>query len=257
MRLILIIAAACCLLPAACFSQTYPRDSTWNAQESGNWYVYKQTQLSAIEFDLTKRLIGPDSVLAKTYTDAARNRSATMANDARAVRRFRDDITETIRQRDATRTQIGLDFLRPLQDEAAPSLTGGTWELKTDSIRAIAFSVTAQGVLRYTLSGYTPRQAVVLGDVMRLLRFEGTQEYIDLYRDGARWRTLSGAVVLRAQGRTNLQRSSLAPPENVVSAPSMMEATVIVNPMVMTEKPPAAKAKSKTTTRKKAKPSKQ
>jgi len=240
----------CFLLSAFCLTaQTYPKDSTWNAQEGLNWFAYRQTHTSATDYTLTKRLIGTDTVLAQTYTDAARNRSATMANDARAVQRFRTDITETLRSRDATQAQIGIDYLRALQNEVAPSLTGGAWEIKTDSLRLVSFNVTAQGVLRYSITGYSTRRAHVLGDVMRFERFEGGPDPVDLYRDGDKWRNLSGSIVLRPVGSGNrLSRSSLEPPTGgVVSEKMVSEATVITNPMVMQE---TAKPKAKTTKKK-------
>lgn len=60
------------LLAQPVTAQTYPKDSIWNAKESGLWYEYKQTMYTADNYDLSKRLIGTDSVLVQKNTDAAR-----------------------------------------------------------------------------------------------------------------------------------------------------------------------------------------
>jgi hypothetical protein len=208
-------------------AQTWPKDSTWNAQESGTWFSYSQTLYQDGSLTLNKTFIGTDSALAATKTTTARQRSATWASDARAVARIRKEITETIRHRDATRQQIGIDFLRAIQDEVAPSLTGASWELRTDTVRTIVFNVTAQGVLRYTVSGFQARQAHVLGDALRLERFLGSKDPTDLFRDGSVWRSLSGAVVLRPAGNNerSASRQSLAPPEPEAVAPSPTKTT--------------------------------
>ena len=197
------ILTFCFLLCAFCISaQTWPKDSTWNAQENNVWFSYRQTTYENGSLALQKEFVGTDSVLASTKTTAIRQQSATMANDAKVVQKFRRNVTEIIRNAAATRTQIGIDPLRILQDELAPSLTGNKWEIRSDSTRTITFGVNTQGVLRYTVIGFPTRTVNVLGDIIRLNLYLGSKDPIDLYRDGSVWRNLNGSTVLRRLGES-------------------------------------------------------
>jgi hypothetical protein len=123
--------------------------------------------------DVRKRPIGKTPVLLQISCDAIKNESAAMANDARGILIIRARLSDMRAGGAAIKAIIGTDPMDKIQaDHQAELLTPG-WTIDEGSgtFVPIVFTVTGQGVLKYSVSGGTTKNARIYGDVIQLLNY--------------------------------------------------------------------------------------
>ena len=90
-------------------------------------------------------------------------------------------ITEIIREGAAAKTLLGASPMDTLQARRITPFLAPGWTVKNGTVTAIIFSVTAQGQFRYKLGTDAIKNAVLLGDIIRLRNYAATAEDVDLY----------------------------------------------------------------------------
>jgi len=161
----------------------------------------------------TKTPIGDSLALAAATKARIESTAASMAVDVRYVSTFKKKITTLVRESNAVLALTGIDPQKQVQDEySAPFLTAG-WALRHDGTTAdIAFTVNAQGNLRYSVAGGTTRQAQLLGAVLRLKQYPAQGTDTDVYRlQNGVYVNADRSIILRPPGNNSQVSRSAAP----------------------------------------------
>lgn len=150
----------------------------------------------------TRTSIGDTAQLVQAAKDRLTSKAATMAVDVRFVSQFRSQFTTLLRESDAVQALTGISPQREVQDEhAAPFLEDG-WTIRRDATTSpVAFTVNAQGALRYAVNGGSTSPALLLGSAMRLRNYPSNGNFTDVYvlATGV-WVSCDRSVVLRPPG---------------------------------------------------------
>ena len=231
-KLLYTILFALLAIAASAQSRVLTRDSVYIENKAGTFFRVRVIEYSNGEGMTQTELIGDTSAVINQFRNTIQGRASGLATDAAAVYQFRQTISELIRQGNQIQTQFGTNPVRLIQNDFSPNFTGNSWTIRNDTTRTIAFTVNAQGQLRYQIAGFTARNARLLGNVMRLENYQSAGKDLDLFRVSEnRYTTLDGLIVLRIPGQS--QRSAAPPTVDE----TWMERTGTPEPAPAPEKP--------------------
>jgi len=138
-----------------------------------------------------------------------------MSVDVRYVSTFRRQFSELLREADAVKALTSIDPQRLVQDEnASPFLESG-WTIRRDGASSdIAFTVNAQGALRFTVGGAGSKAALLIGSGLRLKNYPSNGTDTDLFalQNGV-WVNSDRSTVLRPPGNDAPVSRAPAPPK--------------------------------------------
>ena len=209
------------LMPLFAFSQgaVATKDTTWQVADNGAFYEVRLVEYSNGESNLNRRLIGDTASVFRAYMsefEAAGNRMANVANEARTNDK---EIREILQRRDSILAKFNRDITDTMTAKyGGPLLTSG-WVVYEDTAALdVAFSVNAQGQLRYQITGYPARNAFIIARTMRLQNYKDTGRSLGIYAaPGGNWGSVDDRVRMRFPGNQGLNRAVSArakPAEN-------------------------------------------
>lgn len=164
-------------------------DSTWVNNTGGQFFEYRLIQYMSGEEYLTKKKLGDTSQVVSLYKEEFIRSTDTWATDIEWTSTFSKKVTELIRQDQALTTSLGRSPIKTIL-ETHKWMVDSIFKTKEgNKTRAIKFSITNQGNLRYKIDTFATRNATLLGKAIRLSNYLNTGNSLDLYqfRDG-RWR---------------------------------------------------------------------
>lgn len=162
-------------------AQVTEKDSSYMELIGGVYFTTRDVVYPSGDMITTKTRIGTlaDAVNLNVSKYAAQ--AAQMAENARAVSTYKARITEIIREGAAAKTLLRASPMDTLQARRITPFLAPGWTVKNGTVTAIIFSVTAQGQFRYKLGTDAIKNAVLLGDIIRLRNYAATAEDVDLY----------------------------------------------------------------------------
>lgn len=230
------------LMPLFAFSQgiVTTKDSTWQIAANGAFYEVRLVEYSNGESSLNRSLIGDTASVFRGYLaefEAAGNRMANAAHEARTNDK---EIREILQRRDSILAKFGRDATDTLAAKYAGPLLASGWVVYEDTAATdVAFSVNAQGQLRYQITGYPVRNAFVISRTLRLQNYKATGRPLDIYAaPGGNWGSVDDRVRMRLPGNQGLNRV-ITRFEAINAAPAPKQPT----PMPAEPKPKTKKKK--------------
>lgn len=219
------------MLPAFAWAQNaIQTDTTYRVNTGGKFYEVREITFLNGEASTTKTLIGDTSTLYKNYYAAFVRAGTQMANDARQASRFDKDIAQIIAQNTATLAATGRDVLDTLTKQYAGPLISGNWSVQDTALRDISFVINGNGKLRYTITGYAQRGAVLIANTMRLQNYKSSGQSVDLYKSpGGNWFSIDDKVKLKLPGNP-LQNRQPDPAPAVVTPAKPLPANASKTP---------------------------
>lgn len=189
-------------------------DSSWITNESGHFFDNHITIYNTGEQEGGyKRLIGDTTTLVTAFSGKIEGRGENFATDARAVSGFPAAVKELIRQDAAITALTGQSPIKAIQAKYQHIFTDSAYQIRKDggAFAPVTFTVNAQGNLRYKIDTLPNRNAILLGEVIRLNNFYNTTQDVELYRIRDYFYTsLDRRISLRLVGSSNLNRSAPA-----------------------------------------------
>ncbi len=200
------------IAPFHLFSQV-SKDSVWQVSDAGAFFSVRLVEYANGESSLTKTRIGDTATVFSFDLQRAESEANRLANVAFEARNFDRQIRNILQRRDTVLATLGLDMTDTLAKKyAAPLLASGWKVLEGQAETDIVFSISAQGQLRYEITGFQPRNAFILGRAMRLNNYKDGNR-LDVYNaPGGNWFSIDNAVRLRFPGNLALDRSAAKPP---------------------------------------------
>ena len=133
------------------------------------YFEVTTTNYTNEEQTVSKRLIGPASVLLQAVSGYIQNRAATLARDADNVSRAKQAAIDWIADDADIKAIVGFSPMKQIQDGYEEKLTVPGWIINDGTgDLSIVFSVNAQGQLKYNVNGTGNKNATVFGAVIRL-----------------------------------------------------------------------------------------
>jgi len=225
-KLVFVILAIIALLLTLPLLSTAQRqvviDSTWIDNAGGVFFENHITVYSNGEQDGGyRRRIGDTTALNNISAAKMEGTAESFATDIRIVSEFPAKIKELIRQGAAITAITGTSPIRLIQNKYQQVFIDTAWQVRSDggAKRNIVFSVTAQGVFRYKIDTLQTRNAVLVGQVLRLRNYLNTGHDIDLYKiQDYRYASADRRVILRLASDPNaaFRAILLGPQEPVI-----------------------------------------
>jgi hypothetical protein len=133
------------------------------------YFEVTTTNYTNEEQTVSKRLIGPASVLLQTVSGDIQNKAATLARDADNVSRAKQSTLDWIGDDTEIKSITGFSPLKQIQDAFEAVLIAAGWIINDGTgDLPIVFSVNAQGQLKYNVNGTGNKNATLFGSVIRL-----------------------------------------------------------------------------------------
>ena len=205
-----------CSLSAQAQSGEPVSDTSYVTKQGSLFYETKMSTYRDGSEITTKTLIGDTLALVQAAKDRLVSRAATMSVDIRFVSTFRKSFTQLLRESDAVLALTGIDPQKAVQNEYSTAFLAGTWTIKRDGTNSdITFALNGQGALRYAINGGATKQAILIGQALRLKNYPSNGSDVDLYAlPGGVWVDATRAVVLRPPGNNSpVNRAATAPPK--------------------------------------------
>lgn len=197
----LLILALLASLHASTFAQaSVTLDSSWIVNTAGVFYEHRLIEFLNGESNLTKKRLGDTAQVVATYRESFTSQTTSWAGDIEWTSTIPKKITELIRQDQSLTATLGKSPVKSILD-ANKYLVDSTFKTKDgNKTRAIKFTVTQSGILRYKIDTFATRNATILGNALRLNNYLNTGTAIDLYkfRDG-RWRDANRSIQIFLQ----------------------------------------------------------
>lgn len=205
-----------CSLSAQAQSGEPVSDTSYVTKQGSLFYETKMSNYQDGSEITTKTLIGDTLALVQAAKDRLVSRAATMSVDIRFVSTFRKSFTQLLRESDAVLALTGIDPQKAVQNEYSTAFLAGTWTIKRDGTNSdITFALNGQGALRYAINGGATKQAILIGQALRLKNYPSNGSDVDLYAlPGRVWVDATRAVVLRPPGNNSpVNRAATQPPK--------------------------------------------
>lgn len=214
MKQTLITLLFLCSLSAQMIAQKYTvTDTTYTTNSAGVFFTVRDIVYSNGEETHTKTRIGDTLALFDAFYNRFVNTAAQMSTDARYAITFPALIGDMNRDNNLLLATTGKDALDTVTARLSAPLLEDGWKLRTSGAGAedVVFIVNNNGQLRYTITGFTTRNATLFGQVIRLNNYkDGTA--IDLYQVASgNYKTINNSITLRRPGGP-ANRSVTAPP---------------------------------------------
>lgn len=186
------------------------KDSTWNESANGKFYSVRLVEYSTGESSENKTLMGDTATLFQNNLNSTLQEAARMANVAFEAKDNEKTVRGLLEERDSVLAILGKDVADTIAARFAHPLLVAGWKVVQDtSTLNIAFSINAQGQLRYEIEGFPVRNAFLLGRTMRMLNYKNTGKALDVFNaPGGNWFSLDNTVRLRLAGNQGLDRAA-------------------------------------------------
>jgi hypothetical protein len=203
-------------MPLFAFSQSIgtvtvvTKDTTWQVSANGAFYEVRLVEYNNGESSLNRRLIGDTASVFRGYLTEFETAGNRMANVANEVRTNDKEIRQILQRRDSILAKFGRDITDTLAAKYAGPLLASGWVVYEDTTALdVAFSVNAQGQLRYQITGYPVRNAFVIARTLRLQNYKATGRSLDIYAaPGGNWGSVDDRVRMRLPGNQGLNREA-------------------------------------------------
>jgi len=214
------------LFPALLSAQTVlTKDTTYQTNANGKFYNVREVEYSNGESSVVTTLVGDTATVLENALQRMISEGTRMANDAREVSRFDNIINRMVQEANFILASTGRDVLDTLTAKYSGALLIDGWSILDTLERDIAFNVSANGQLRYLITGFQARNAAIFANTMRLTNYKSTGTNLDLYKaTNGNWFSLDGRIKVRFPGNpdsiSNKANRSAAPPPAEPAAPS-------------------------------------
>ncbi|MCB0541911.1 MAG: hypothetical protein KDC70_00250 [Saprospiraceae bacterium] len=176
------------------------KDTTYQTSENGKFYFVREIEYSNGESSVNKALIGDTMTVYNNAFDRFRNEGVRMANDAREASRFDTYITRMLQEGNFLFASTGRDVLDSLAATYAGPLLITGWTIDDGGPSGaldIAFTINANGQLRYQIAGFSARNAFIFSNTMRLQNYKDGGR-LDLYKArGGNWFSIDDEIKMK------------------------------------------------------------
>lgn len=148
--------------------------------------------------DITKRRIGPAAQLAGDKADKIEGDMITLSKASFYVSQTKAMINEIIASDASILTLSGASPLAVIQERYKAALLAPGWTIDEGAgFIPIVFTVTGQGVLKYSINGAATKNASIYGAVIRLKNYPASPTDTDFYlsENGSRFFSLPNRAV--------------------------------------------------------------
>lgn len=149
--------------------------------------------------DITKRPIGTAAQLAADQADKIIGRTREIVTQAQRISFAKRDFAEILATDSSITTLTGASPLKVIQDRHQAELLKTGWTIDEGAgFVPLAFTVNAQGVLRYSVNGGANKTERVFGDAIRLNNYPSAPVDTDFYlsENGGRYFSLPNRNVV-------------------------------------------------------------
>ena len=190
------------IISASASAQVVTLDSLWQENENGKFYEVRRVEYSTGTYSQNRALIGDTLSVFNGYLNTFVIEGVRMANDAVGVSQFDKNISEMNNRNTDVFLITGRDIFDTLTATYALPLLIQGWTITVDTAQVdVEFSVNANGQLRYQITGFPTRNAIVISNTMRLRNFAATGKPLDIYkRPGGNWFSIDNRVKLKFHG---------------------------------------------------------
>lgn len=201
-------------------------DTSYREAANGKFYGVRIVEYNDGTGSTSRTLLGDTTTIFTAYLNAFQSQSGQMATDAREASRFGRDITKLKQQNDEALTATGRDVLDTITAKQAGPLLLSGWVVKdTAGTKNVAFTVNANGQLRYTITGFATRNADLFGGVLRLNNYLSTGQDVDFFKAvSGNWFTIDDKTKIRFPGQNDAaNREASAPPKPAGNSGVLLE----------------------------------